>query len=411
MGYYDKINAKDLMFEVTRMCNLNCKHCMRGEQVNNTLSERTIDEVLKQINAVKTITLTGGEPMLVPRTVNYLADSIIKNNIKLLSFSFVTNGTILDDRAIKTIEAVNKISKYIYEEMYIKNNASNCFEFDTNEIGVISISDSEYHANDVKKAYEFYNKYVNEFTKIDIQSEWEYVTEEGEVLTHKEANEKMSHTWVYNCGRAKTNNIGFKEVNYTSVYDNTMKCSNLCHRLEIDDNYIQCPLIITANNNLTLVKQTSFENEDLYNMGNVLKEPLKTLIDNWQWKEPLLCKELELLLECKTQIEHNENNSEEDKKYFETFAELLMSKREYLKDVHKECPNLSYEEVVKCANAIMNIKTEGKYNEIMALHFPNDYDANYIYDEAKEMNEYYSLCFADYGMQMFNSIRGLFKHE
>lgn len=111
----NKLYLQELIFEVTRKCNLECIHCFCGESENLDLSNEIIDKVLEQVRWTKNISLTGGEPMLAPQIVEHIVNEIIENRIKLLAFNCVVNGTIMDERAISFIHSFNKMATYINE--------------------------------------------------------------------------------------------------------------------------------------------------------------------------------------------------------------------------------------------------------------------------------------------------------
>ncbi len=67
-----QIRFKNLMLEVTRKCNMQCAHCMRGEQEDSSLSSNTIEKIFSQTSKIKHLTLTGGEPSLEPDVIDWI---------------------------------------------------------------------------------------------------------------------------------------------------------------------------------------------------------------------------------------------------------------------------------------------------------------------------------------------------
>lgn len=113
MAVADKVQVEDLIFEVTRKCNMECDHCLRGEATNRNLVHRHIDKVLDDIKEVYSVTFTGGEPTLAISTIEYIVDGIIKRDIPVHSFYIVTNGLIYSERLVnKLIE----FFAYIYKD-------------------------------------------------------------------------------------------------------------------------------------------------------------------------------------------------------------------------------------------------------------------------------------------------------
>lgn len=85
----------DLIFEVTRKCNMQCPHCIRGEAQNVNISKKVIDSVLSQIGSVSVFTVSGGEPLLNLRAINYILNQMNERGVFFQEFWFATNGTIL----------------------------------------------------------------------------------------------------------------------------------------------------------------------------------------------------------------------------------------------------------------------------------------------------------------------------
>jgi len=55
-----------VMIEVTRQCNLECKHCLRGNQQKISVNMWDVDTLFTIIKYIDTLVLTGGEPALHP---------------------------------------------------------------------------------------------------------------------------------------------------------------------------------------------------------------------------------------------------------------------------------------------------------------------------------------------------------
>ena len=76
-----KLSYKELAIEVTRRCNMQCSHCMRGSAENHTISKEVVDRLFDEVSVVARLLLTGGEPFLEPEMVDYIFDAIIKRKI------------------------------------------------------------------------------------------------------------------------------------------------------------------------------------------------------------------------------------------------------------------------------------------------------------------------------------------
>ena len=137
----------------TRRCNLNCRHCFRGDAENVSIEKEYIDKLLCQCEKIKTLCFTGGEPFLEPDVIDYAIDYLDKNNIPLERISITTNGTIYND--MKVIKALQKAYSYIkknYEDGYI----------------LITISNDKYHNNNLQKFYKAMEKHfpLEQYSKV-----------------------------------------------------------------------------------------------------------------------------------------------------------------------------------------------------------------------------------------------------
>ena len=87
-----------LELEMTRRCNTNCLHCMRGIAEN-------IDH---QIISIYEILITGGEPFLNKEGLAYFLESLIINNIELHYYFQITNALIYDKDIIDLLKYLTK---------------------------------------------------------------------------------------------------------------------------------------------------------------------------------------------------------------------------------------------------------------------------------------------------------------
>lgn len=57
-----QLHVSNLVIEVTRMCNLHCEHCLRGDAQDVSITDGVMREILSQVDSVGCVTFTGGEP-------------------------------------------------------------------------------------------------------------------------------------------------------------------------------------------------------------------------------------------------------------------------------------------------------------------------------------------------------------
>lgn len=111
-------NLWNLTFEVTRRCNLKCKHCMRGNAQNVDLTKEIVDQVLdnNDIKSIDHLAFSGGEPTLNEDIIVYIIDKIIANNIDVYKVSMVTNGVIFSEKIIDAFKRFNKYRNEVMKE-------------------------------------------------------------------------------------------------------------------------------------------------------------------------------------------------------------------------------------------------------------------------------------------------------
>ena len=99
----EKINVYNLILETTRRCNMNCRHCLRGESEDADMSMDKVIPLLERVNAISQITFTGGEPSLNVPFLEDVLTYVKENNIPVYSFYIVTNGKEINDRFLAII--------------------------------------------------------------------------------------------------------------------------------------------------------------------------------------------------------------------------------------------------------------------------------------------------------------------
>lgn len=356
-----KLNYDQIEIEVTRRCNLTCRHCVRGEAQNIDISEKVIDEIFKQINDCRIIMLTGGEPLLVPEKIIYIINKIMDEKMHIINFSFITNGTLLNNGTIKVLEALNDLNEYccqLYHDMFTENTLP--------YIG-IGISKDGYHDNDPQRAVDFLKKYLNK-----------------NIIVHTHPDFDLTEEDIEREGRAENNDIGEKY--------HFKKCQLMNHRIMIDaDACVNCEISIGAKGNVYMNGMYSFDYIDNNSMGSILDEPLSCILYKWQWKEPLTCAEVYSINDAYNYMKNKKCN-EHDKSIFKKHIENILLKRDLLKKRHEEYPSLSYDEVVDLVDGQLNLHTNGEYGTIAKqLEYTDKFPKDWTYSPMKELFTVYRL--------------------
>ena len=101
----------NLYLGITRLCTLECEHCLRGDRRNENMSLETIANVFKDVKEIDTLLLTGGEPLLAIKQIKEVLKQIRENNIKVHKTFIITNCTFLNEEIIKLLKEFSDISK------------------------------------------------------------------------------------------------------------------------------------------------------------------------------------------------------------------------------------------------------------------------------------------------------------
>jgi radical SAM protein with 4Fe4S-binding SPASM domain len=96
-------------FRLTNECNLRCKHCCVSaeEPWENELSTEEVKKTIDQLSKfdLHNLTFTGGEPMMRKDFWEILSHT----NQSRVPFEIFTNGTFLDDEAIRKLEKMENL--------------------------------------------------------------------------------------------------------------------------------------------------------------------------------------------------------------------------------------------------------------------------------------------------------------
>lgn len=222
-----------LVIELTRKCNMNCDHCLRGCSENIDITKRIIRNALAPYNNITSLTLTGGEPSLVPDLIKYVVDTIINNEIDLGCLYIVTNGKVYSQ---KMVNAMRKAYAYSYEPDFCG----------------LCVSVDSYHDG---SHYNSYLRYADE------------------PFFRRDKEQPDLSKYLINEGNAMYNGIGRRNLNvrtsinrdYVSQYEDT---------LYIEDDIIY----INAKGDVILDCDVSYENQSLYSIGNLNDSPLYDII-------------------------------------------------------------------------------------------------------------------------------------
>ena len=299
---YEKLfenNFDDISFELTRKCNFKCKHCMRGDAQNITMSKEVIDNFFAQTTYILKFLVTGGEPFIDEEIFEYMVESIIKNKICINGINIISNGSIRSERIAN---AINRLIHYCG----VTNRFKSKFFF------YLGFSDDLFHLpyiseNEVKKTVQFYRDRIvgNPYTelKIDLMSKVE-----DDRLNYYSNSEDIKCR-VQKVGRAKDNNLGSCVkgcMNHKIEFETDRNDFTLCGE-HIKIPFVKCQINIFANGNWGLDYQT-FADEDKYAIGNILtdEENITKMIKKYNQNKCICtCKESSEYLNYKYMVDND----------------------------------------------------------------------------------------------------------
>lgn len=227
-----KLNT-NMVIELTRRCNMNCAHCLRGCAENIDIAKATINKALQNVQNIPTLTLTGGEPSLVPELIQYTVNRIISQGIDLGSLYIVTNGKQYSQ---KMVNAMRKAYKYAYEP----------------ELCGLCVSIDKFHDGSHKDAW---YRYMDEpFFQRDKENPdlEKYLINEGNAL--------------YNgIGKRNLNVHTFIKSEYTTIDDK---------EVTLDDDL----LYVNVHGDVLLNCDVSYENQEDFSIGNLYDSTLADIV-------------------------------------------------------------------------------------------------------------------------------------
>jgi len=127
-----RICISNLSIEVTRQCQLECSHCLRGDAEPINIQHKFIDELFSEIEYIDNLTITGGEPFLNMRAIRYITQFIKSKKVGVNSFYIATNGLLFEKNNTfvrKTLTELIDLWMAVYDK----------------EMSIIEISKDKFH--------------------------------------------------------------------------------------------------------------------------------------------------------------------------------------------------------------------------------------------------------------------------
>lgn len=266
---------KGMDIELTRRCNMACRHCLRGDAQDRTISTEIIDKIIADTQNCITLYIAGGEPLLEPDRLKYLLDQVSKN-WDTIGIELTSNGSILDASIVDALE------------QFCRAPFPNLDGDQFTRTAQLTISHDDYHASgDWQRAIDFYTPLFDQAN--ERLGNDQMILKTWSPINPEEAKAKRdwdSATLIYS-GRgvnlvdgllADGFNISIPPVNN--------------HRLKINGNVVHCKTMITVNGDVVVAAEDdSYDSYDANAVGNILTKSLGEIINEHQDNCVLSCNE------------------------------------------------------------------------------------------------------------------------
>lgn len=227
------ISVRDLVFEVTRRCNMHCAHCLRGAAQNLDITTQIIDRTFDQIGQIGWLLFSGGEPSLNSKIIRYTVDQVIRKQKNLESFYVVTNGKRYSQVMVNSL-----IDLYGY---ILGNDGEN-------DMCGLALSKDEFHGS-IRPENENRLRALSFFAEDKIHS--------------------FSEGGIIDEGRAES--LNWEKRPYSREMLDIVSLDS--ESLEIDNT-----LYISAKGDVLIGCDFSYAREDREKLGNILEAPLEDII-------------------------------------------------------------------------------------------------------------------------------------
>ena len=106
--FLEKYGAHKILFdylaiEVTRRCNMKCKHCLRGDAEDIDFDPKLLPNIFKNVSEVGILNFSGGEPSLNVAAMDATLEYVKAHNIPVYAVFVATNGKDISEAFIITL--------------------------------------------------------------------------------------------------------------------------------------------------------------------------------------------------------------------------------------------------------------------------------------------------------------------
>ena len=104
----ERLNVRNMSLEITRDCNLDCRHCFRGEKQSEYMDLGIIDYIFDNVCRINEFMLTGGEPFLAKEQLSKITKKIMEDKTNIGNMVIVTNGSVMSFDVLGMLYQIKK---------------------------------------------------------------------------------------------------------------------------------------------------------------------------------------------------------------------------------------------------------------------------------------------------------------
>lgn len=356
------IHMNTLSFELTRRCNLKCSWCCKGDSQNLDITPEIIDKTLDEIQgfSINQIGFFGGEPLLNPDMIEYLADQIIIRKIKVNFIQVVTNATVINPQIRN---ALYKLSDYCLSTKQGKEHDD--FWQDSllyayqhyGQLKGVHVRYSTYEHDNIEKVEDFVNYYSSEQHSIKVLPQ-----------------DYMPTFIIEGYARDNWKNLPTDYLKRVRIIDNRYCIIDDSRK---DGILITKTIQVGANGIVGIGATRSYENWDKNGLFNVLEcnNDFYERIDQWCWNNPnteIGNRYKEYYLGLLWKIENNIIN-ESERKELDELSQLMAVLELYNiahKKYHRKLPYLNHYDI-EIYTTINLMKQYPEWREIFSSFTPD----------------------------------------
>ena len=264
-----------LDIELTRRCNMACRHCYNGAAQAVDIPREYMDNLLGQTAEIGQLYIKGGETLLNLPALEYLVDQIIRRKIPVHYFAMVTNGTVQSTAACK---AVNRMAEHIVRSRH-RNTFQAPDRAGNKNCASVTVSNDHWHTECQNSQYDpdavvkLFKRHANRYVYVNYHEDAQ--AERGEIaLLRTDQN-------LGCCGRAAENRPAVFHYVFSFPY----------HRISAleDSREILCGIQIGANGNIGVAGSYSYEDFDRTAAGNLAEMTVWQAVERWNRLYPYGC--------------------------------------------------------------------------------------------------------------------------